>query len=199
MTTTFFLIRHGAHALLGRVLVGRTGNVSLAAQGREQAQCVARRFADERIDSVQSSPQARARETAAPIAAAAGVPLEIVAALDEVDIGEWAGQSFAELDGDSLWTTWNTQRSIARAPGGETMEDVRQRAVAHLEQVRAAYPQGKIVLVTHADVIKAAVLHHLGLSLDAYDRIDIEPASVTTLVVGDWGSKIAALNEQVRA
>ena len=199
MTTTFFLVRHAAHPLLGRVLVGRAGGISLAEQGREQANQLARRFAEEHITAVQSSPRERARETAVPIAAVTGVPLEIAAALDEVDVGEWAGRAFAELNGDPRWETWNTQRGLACTPGGETMHDVRERIVAHLDQLRTTYPQGKIVLVTHGDVIKGAVLHYLGLPLDDYQRIEVEPASVSTIEIGDWGSKIAALNEKVRA
>jgi broad specificity phosphatase PhoE len=199
VTTTFFLVRHAAHPFIGRVLVGRVGGVSLAEEGREQARHLARRLAAENIAAVQSSPQARARETALPIAAALGVPLEIAAALDEIDVGEWAGREFAELDADPRWAAWNTQRSVAWAPGGETMDDVRNRIVAHLEQLRTTCPEGKIALVTHGDVIKSAVLHYLRLSLDDYDRIDIDPASVSTIVIGDWGHKIAALNERLPA
>jgi broad specificity phosphatase PhoE len=127
------------------------------------------------------------------------VPLEIADALDEVDVGEWAGRAFAELNDDPRWAAWNTQRSIACAPGGETMHDVRERIVAHLGRLRASYPRGKIVVVSHGDVIKSAILHYLGLPLDAYDRIEVEPASVSTLEIGDWGNKIVALNEKVRA
>jgi broad specificity phosphatase PhoE len=56
-----------------------------------------------------------------------------------------------------------------------------------------------VILVSHSDVIKAALLYHLGLPIDAYSRIEVEPASISTLVVGDWGSKTLRLNEVVAA
>jgi len=83
VTTTFFLVRHAAHDLLDRVLVGRMTGVSLSESGREQAQWVTQRLAREGLNLVQSSPQDRARETASPIARDRGLPLEIVPMLDD--------------------------------------------------------------------------------------------------------------------
>ena len=79
------------------------------------------------------------------------------------------------------------------------MIGVQLRAVAHLEQIRAACPTDAVVLVSHLDVIRAAILHYLGLSLNHYDRIDIAPAGISTLAVGDWGAKLLTLNESALA
>ena len=77
------------------------------------------------------------------------------------------------------------------------MLDVQRRVVGHLDRVRRVHPDGRIAIVSHGDVIRAAVLHYLGLSLDAHGLIEISPATVSTLILGDWGAKIMALNETV--
>ena len=197
MTTTFFLIRHASHNLLGRVLVGRGAAVPLGEAGREQARRLAQRFADAPISIVQSSPQRRARETAAPIAQGLNRSVEIADEVDEIDVGEWTGQEFEALNADPRWELWNQARGRARAPGGESMAEVQDRVVGHIDRVRSSNPEGRVLIVSHADVIRAAVLYYLGLSLDAFDRIEISPASVSTLLVGEWGAKIFSLNETV--
>ena len=75
------------------------------------------------------------------------------------------------------------------------MLEVQARAVRVIEQVRAAHPDTGVVLVSHGDVIKAALLYHLGLPIDAYQRIEVGPASLSVLVVGDWGARVLSLNE----
>jgi probable phosphoglycerate mutase len=79
------------------------------------------------------------------------------------------------------------------------MLEAQMRIVAAMERLRNTYPDRTVVLVSHADVIKAGLLYHLGMPVDAYSRFDIDPASVSTLVVGDWGSRVLCLNEVVPA
>ncbi len=78
------------------------------------------------------------------------------------------------------------------------MLEVQARVVGHLERTRADYPDRTVVLVSHADVIKAALLHCLGMPLDGYRLFDIGPASISTVVIGDWGAKVLSLNEVPR-
>jgi probable phosphoglycerate mutase len=195
VATTFFLVRHAAHALLDRVMVGRMPGVGIGEVGRAQAQRVACRLTREGIELIQSSPQQRTRETADPVAERIGLPAVIEPALDEIDLGEWTGQPLDQLEADPRWRTWNDSRSIARVPGGESMGEVQARVLGHLGHVRRNYPEGRVAMVSHGDVIKAAILFYLGLPLDAFNRFEISPASLSTVVVGDWGSKILALNE----
>jgi broad specificity phosphatase PhoE len=193
--TTLFLVRHAAHDLVDRVLCGRMVGVRLGEQGRAQAERVAVRVSRETVAAVQASPLERARETAEPIARRFGLGVEVADALTEINVGEWAGRPFDELRDDPRWTRWNAARSITRAPGGETMLEVQARIVAHMEALRARFPESGVVLVSHADVIKAALAYCLGLSLDALQRFEIAPASLSTVVVGDWGAKVVSLNE----
>lgn len=194
--TTFFLVRHGAHDLLGRVLVGRN-DVSLNKTGREQAARVARRLMQEQVTAVVSSPRDRTRETAAVIAEAVGRLVQIEEALNEVDIGEWTGRSFEELKEEPSWQRWNDARLVARPPGGESMLEVQTRMVGAMERIRLAEPEGRIVIVSHSDPIRAAVLYHLGMSVDEFNRIEISPCGVTTIAIGERGPQIVSLNEIV--
>jgi len=199
VTTTFFLVRHGAHPLLGHVLAGRMPGVSLNQEGRDQSRRLAAGLARRGVTSLQSSPRERARETAAPIAERCGVPLEIAPALDEVDMGAWTGRAFSDLKLDPGWGRWNALRSIARPPGGERLIEVQSRVTDHLDRVRHERPDSSVVIVSHGDVIKAAILYYLGLSLDACERIEVDVASLSALLIGDWGAKLISLNEPVSA
>src|SRR5215216_5871422 len=192
--TTLFFVRHGVHDLSGLVLVGRSGP-GLNAAGREQAQWLGGRLLRENVDVVKTSPQQRTRDTADLIAQQVGRAAEIASALDEVNVGDWAGHSFAALESDSRWKQWNVTRSMARPPNGETMLEVQMRVVGHVENIRARNPQHRVVLVTHSDVIRAGLLYYLGLPVDSFWRIEIDPGSLTTLVVEEWGAKLTSLNE----
>ncbi len=79
------------------------------------------------------------------------------------------------------------------------MLEAQGRIVRALKELRDLHPGRSVILVSHSDVIKAALLYHLGMPLDSYSRLEIEPASISTLVVGDWGSRILRLNEAVAA
>ncbi|MFW6076611.1 MAG: histidine phosphatase family protein, partial [Hyphomicrobiales bacterium] len=154
-----FLVRHARHSLVDHVLVGRKPGVGLSAGGRREAAQLAARFAGRSIARVQSSPRRRARETAAPLADALGLEVEIVPGLDEIDFGQWTGRCFDELAPDPRWQAWNGARSMARPPGGESMIEAQARVVGHIEQLGCTLDGGNAVLVSHCDVIRAALLH----------------------------------------
>lgn len=77
------------------------------------------------------------------------------------------------------------------------MLEAQLRIIRAMERLRSLHAERSVILVTHSDVIKAALLYHLGMPLDAYARIEISPASVSTVVVGDWGAKVLRMNEVV--
>jgi broad specificity phosphatase PhoE len=191
----FFLVRHAAHELVDRVLCGRMPGVSLGEEGRAQARRVAKRLAGESVAAIHTSPLARAQETAAPIAEQLDLKPQIHEAINEIELGEWAGREFAALQEDTRWTSWNNARGVTRPPGGETMLEVQARVVGHLERVRSSHANQAVVLVSHADVIKAALLYCLGMPIDGCRLFDISPASITRVVIGDWGAKVLSMNE----
>jgi probable phosphoglycerate mutase len=182
---------------LDRVLVGRMAGVRLGELGRSQARSLALSFARERITAVQSSPRERAWETAAPIAERAGLPFAIIDALDEIDVGEWTGQPFTVLNDDVRWVRWNARRASNRPPRGETMHELELRVMQHLRGLHAAHPSGRIVLVSHAEVIRAAILHCLKMSFDDFARIDVAPATISTLALDHRGARVVDLNQKV--
>ena len=193
--TTVLLVRHGSNDYVGRALAGRSLGVHLNAAGRAEAGRLARRLAPLPIAAVYSSPLERAVETAAPLAVARSLDPRLVEAAAEIDFGEWTGRTIAELEADPLWRRFNTERSTTRPPGGELMAEAQARMVGAVEDLRAAHPGETIALVSHADVIRAALAHYAGIPLDAIGRFEIRPASVTTLRLWDAWTLVLGVND----
>lgn len=197
--TTFLLIRHATNDMVGRGLAGRAPGVHLNARGRAEAERLARRLAAAPVDAVVSSPLERARETAAAISARHGLEMRIDDAFDEFDVGEWTGARFEDLEGDERWRRFNQFRAGTRAPSGELMLEAQARAVAGLVRMRDAEEGRLVVVVTHADVIRAALAYFAGTTLDAALRVDVAPASITTISVEPWDARIIAVNDTAAA
>ena len=178
------------------MLCGRVRDEPLAEEGRRVALRLAEALAaDLPAARIETSPRRRAMETAAIIGEALAAPIEVVDALDEIDFGDWAGRSFAELEQDVRWRFWNAARDRACSPGGETMHDAVDRAAAHIARI-ANDADGPVICVTHADIIRGLVAHYLGLKLDRMLHFDIDPGSVSTLIVDGNRGRVAALNRR---
>ena len=195
MTRTVLLVRHGTHAEVGRVLSGRS-EIALDARGRREAEALALALESTAIASLHTSPRTRARETIAPVAARRALPITVTDSLDEIDFGDFTGRSFAALDADADWRRWNAERATARCPSGETMMEASERALAYLRGI--AVNDSPALCVTHCDIIRALAVRALGLGFDRLLAFDCEPASCTTLAIGDGELRIIALNERVR-
>lgn len=178
-----WLVRHAPHADLGRVLTGRLDDGGLTRHGRRIAAALAEHFAQRGVIAIDSSPRQRARETAESIARTVGCTVCVAPALDEVDYGTWSGRSYTELAGDEAWRFWNVQRSAARPPRGESIAEVRRRLYAHLALRARQASGGIVVMVTHAEVIRTLLLDAAGLPADDWATIDVEPASVTRVIL----------------
>lgn len=172
-----YLARHGSHALVDHILLGRSDPVGLSDKGWSEARAIAARLQDAPIALVQSSPRRRCRETAMLIATELGVPLSIEAALDELNYGGWTGKSFNELAQDSHWWRWNEARSSTRPPGGESAAEAQARILAHLAESERRHPEGAL-MVTHAELIRSVLLARQGLGLSDWNRITVAPGSV---------------------
>jgi probable phosphoglycerate mutase len=196
MTTRVHLVRHGHHALLGRILCGRMQGVQLDDLGCEQMSLAAEVIRRSAPTTVQSSPQRRALQSAEIIASRCGLPVEVVPAFDEIDIGQWTGKSFADLAPEKAWQRWNAKRGRARPPGGESMSELQRRVVRYLEQLSSQ--EGTFVIVSHAEPIRAALMHYLRMPLDRFQSVEIDPASVSTIRF-DGRRSAAAVNGEVTA
>lgn len=194
--TTFHLVRHAEKASDPDVLTGRAGGVHLTGRGLRQSEQLARKLAHAGLQRIFSSPLERAQQTAAALARATGLPVEVVDALTELDWGDWTGRRSSELEGHPEWFRFNTFRSAARIPGGESFAAVQFRVVEEMLQIRTEVPEGAVALVSHGDPIKTAVLYFLGLPLDAWMRIEVGIASITTIELGTNHVRVIALNEQ---
>ena len=195
MALTLHLLRHAVHGHPTDMLCGRTAGVRLSAEGERQAARLARRFAPGSLEALHTSPARRCRETAEGLEAACGLTAIVDPAADEVDFGDWTGRRFADLEDDPRWRSWNLDRDHATAPHGEAMTCVRARVLALLNEMTTLHPHGRAAVVTHAEIVRTAVLHVLGLPLQAYERLEIGPASITTLHLWPGGGRLLGLND----
>jgi broad specificity phosphatase PhoE len=196
MTNEFLLVRHATCERMDEMLLGRTVDSPLDARGMQQAAAMARALSSHRELLIVASPRRRAQQTAAAIAAMTDAEIVTSHDIDEVDFGEWSGRTFLQLADDPDWRRWNEQRSLARTPAGESIADIQTRVLRHLQQLQDELPGRSIVLVTHAEVIRAVVLHWLEAPVDGYYRLAISPASWTRVSIGEWGVRIDGINQQ---
>lgn len=169
----------------------------LSEEGRAQARALAAYLSRDGIARVECSPLDRTRETATAIAEATHAPLATSDALLEIDMGEWTGRAMDSFGDDPAWHAWNERRGTARIPGGESMAEAQARIVDRIKQTAREQDGRTVALVSHSDMIRAAIAWALGLGLDNLLRFDIDPASVSRLVVGAWGARVLSLNERV--
>ena len=147
-----------------------------------------------KVDAVYASPLERARETAAPIAEALGLRVTVDKGLLECDFGEWTGRRLKELSKLPEWRTVQRYPTGFRFPGGESFAEMQARMADTVTRLRTAHAGHTIVLVSHADPIKAAVADALGTHLDLFQRIVVSPCSVTAIAYGADGPVVLGVN-----
>jgi probable phosphoglycerate mutase len=190
-----YLIRHGSTDAVGKMMSGWLPGVHLNSVGLTQADKLAARILHAGIAAIYSSPLERALETAAPLARNLGLEIVTHPALGEVHAGELTGQSFADLDTTREWQLFNSFRSSTRLPGGELMLEVQARVISQITELCRQHPEDAIAMVSHGDVIRAAVCHYLGIPLDFMQRFEISPGSVTILRVSAENAVVLRLND----
>jgi probable phosphomutase (TIGR03848 family) len=186
---TVILVRHGrTTANASGTLAGRLPGVKLDETGAAQAARVGERLAGVPLAAVVSSPMERCRQTAKAIVAArtAPIPVSSERGLTECDYGDWQGRPLRELAKEKLWSTVQTQPSAAEFPGGESMTAMQARAVTAVRRRDAALqtehgPGAVWVAVSHGDVIKSVLADALGMHLDLFQRLHVDPASVSVI------------------
>ncbi|SED08178.1 probable phosphomutase, MSMEG_4193 family [Nocardioides exalbidus] len=186
---TLILVRHGrSSANTAGVLAGRTPGVHLDETGVKQAVAVGDRLAGVRLAAAVTSPLERCRETAKEITSRQPGMLRasVEKQLSECDYGEWQGRPIKELAKEKLWKTVQTQPSAATFPGGESMRAMQDRAVAavrrHDARVASEHGDDAVWLaVSHGDLIKSILADALGTHLDLFQRIHVDPASVSII------------------
>lgn len=193
--TRLVLVRHAVTAQTGPKLSGRTPGIDLSDRGRDQAKALGERLAGLPIDVVYASPIERTTQTAGAVAEHHGLDVLPLPGVVEADYGEWTGGTIADLAKSDLWKVVQRTPSRARFPGGESLAEMQSRMVAALEEVVARHPGELVVVVSHADPIKAAIAHYTGVHLDLFQRIVVSPASVTVIELGAHGAAMLKCND----
>lgn len=193
--TKFLLIRHATTDSVGKKLSGRLPGVHLNKEGKEQAQKLAERLAGLPVAAIYSSPLERAVETAEPLANALQLSVNICEDFLEMDFGEWTNRSIEELKDEQKFKLFNSFRSCTRIPGGELMLEAQTRIVSGMQKLSAQHTNETIAIISHSDMIKAAVAYYAGIHLDMFQRIEISPASVSIINVYDETAQIILLND----
>ena len=202
--TTVLLVRHGLTAMTGPVLAGWTPGLHLTDAGAAQAKSLAARIADIPLKAVVSSPLERCQETAAPIAAERDLEVATDERIGECRYGDWTGQELKKLVKDPLWKVVQAHPSAATFPGGESLRETQARAVEAVRDWNARLGEDATwLLVSHGDVLKAVLADAMGLHLDLFQRIVVDPASLSVvrytalrpfvLRVNDTGGAVADL------
>lgn len=196
--TVFYLIRHGHNDYVSKgKLAGRLKGVHLSERGRTQAKALANNLSQVKFDALYASPLDRTIETAKPIAASQGLSVIKRSGLLEIGYGNWQGQSLKSLRRRKLWPIIQATPSLARFPEGESFTEAQARIVAELEELRSKHNsnKAKVACVFHSDPIKLALTHFAGIPLDLYQRLIIEPASVSILTVTNDHVRIVSMND----
>jgi probable phosphomutase (TIGR03848 family) len=196
--TTVLLIRHGrTTANASGVLAGRTPGVQLDERGRAQAAALAARLAAVPLSAVVSSPLERTHQTAdALLADRADTPLHLDESLTECDYGHWSGRDLKTLAKEPLWKTVQAHPAAAVFPGGEGMAAMSARAVTAIRRWNVELGEhATYAVVSHGDVIKAIAADALGMHLDLFQRLQIDPCSVTVIRYTDTRPFVLRLND----
>ena len=192
--TTVLLLRHGRSTANAQgVLAGRNDS-ELDETGRDQALDLGNRLADVPLDVLVSSPQLRARQTAA-MAATGRAEAVVNDAFAECDYGDWSGAALSELATEPAWEIVQWQPSAAQFPQGETMAQMAHRATHGVRELVREHPDGFVWIVTHGDIIKAIVADALGMHLDHFQRLVVDTASVTVITYAPRRSFVERLND----
>jgi probable phosphomutase (TIGR03848 family) len=185
--TTVLLIRHGRTAAnTAGVLVGRTSGIELDEAGVQQVAALATRLSGVQLRAIVTSPLRRCRQTAQALISAQsdGCLMTVEQGLVECGYGDWTGKLLRDLSKDKLWNAVQQQPSAVRFPGGESLSEMSARAISAVRAWNARMeaehgPDAVWAAVSHGDPIKAVLADALGMHLDSFQRIVVDPASIS--------------------
>ena len=197
--TTVILLRHGrTTANTGGVLAGWTPGVELDEKGAAQVQAVGERLSKVPLAAVVSSPLERCRQTADAVVAGRDVSAQVDDRLGEARYGDWTGRTIKELAKEPLWKVVQQHPSAAVFPGpeGEGLAQTQARAVGAVRAWNAQLgPDAVWLACSHGDVIKAVLADALGVHLDQFQRIVVDPASISVVTYTDTRPFVARVND----
>ncbi|RJQ74431.1 MSMEG_4193 family putative phosphomutase [Pseudonocardiaceae bacterium YIM PH 21723] len=202
---TVILLRHArSTANNSGILAGRTPGVSLDDTGLTQRDALPGRLAGIPLVKLVRSPLQRCRETLSALAIERELTPQEDERFSEVDYGDWTGQAIPKLFAEPLWKVVQQHPSAAVFPAGEGLAEVQSRAVRaireHDAKVAAEFGDDSVWLVcSHGDVIKSVLADALGMHLDAFQRIVVEPCSVSVIRYTDTRPFVLRMNDNSAA
>jgi broad specificity phosphatase PhoE len=192
--STLLLVRHGETDWNRSGQIMGEKPVPLNRTGEAQARHLATLLEGRTIGALYSSPVARARQTAEILAATLKVPVTTDRGLTEIGVGEWEGRYWQELADDLVRLNFYAHSLDARPPGGETLREVQERAVATVERACTQTGSDPLLLVSHADVLRTILAHYLRLDLQRIRQIRVAHAALTALEVRDGTAELLCVN-----
>lgn len=197
MTTTVLLARHGqTESNVSGFYMGRSAE-DLNDVGYAQARSLASRLAGLPIASVYASPLQRAYVTATILAKPHNLKVKVSDDLNEIQLGDWQGLHLNEVSQrwPELWQQWRADPSESAIPGGESFQQVAERAIRAFETVVAAESGRQVLIVTHEIVVKVLVARALGVSNSIYRRFEINNASLSIIRLTNGKTRLITLND----
>lgn len=178
------LIRHGENDWVGKKLAGRLPGVHLNQIGLKQAQQLAETLKDLPFKALYSSPLERAIETAQPLASEKKLDVSNCDNLIEINFGDWQGKTLKQMRRFKLWKTVQNQPSQMQFPNGESFVDAQNRLVECIRQISEKHEPGDLVACfSHSDAIRLLVAYYLNVPLDSFQRIHINTASISAVML----------------
>ena len=194
--TTLLLVRHGLTSATGRTLSGWTPGLHLDERGTRQAEALRDRLRPVPLAALVASPLERCVETASILGDGRGLELQLDERIGEVRYGDWTGRDLQALAKEALWRVIQVHPSAAEFPGGEPLRAVQSRAVeAVRDWNRRLGADATWALCSHGDVIKALLADALGMHLDLFQRIQVDPCSLSVVRYTELRPFVVRIND----
>jgi len=188
------LVRHGQTDWNVERRIMGPKPIGLNKAGRAQARALHKGLKDVPIDQICTSPLKRALQTAQIIDKGRDIPIVLEDNLQEIDYGDWIGRTFDEVKPDPRYKAYHTKPTEAVSPGIESVLAVRDRAVRCLEALRGDGALRRVVVVTHADIVKILLAHYLHLNLDEFHQLKVDNGSISVVWFDGSVERVLAVN-----
>lgn len=199
-TLTLYLLRHGeTEASREHLFCGSRTEFDLTPEGQAMAENFAQAYRDHEWRAIYSSPQRRARATAAPLCMALGIEPEIAEDLREIDYGSWEGLTTTEVNArfHDAHVAWGADPGWHAPTGGETGANIALRVLKVIDQVRSKHKDGDILMVSHKATIRVLLCALLGIDVGRFRvRFDCPTASLSIVELTRNGPMLRTLADR---
>ena len=183
---TIYLLRHAeSSANSAGILAGRLPSISLSKAGKVQSRAIVEALNNLQVTHIYSSPIQRCLETIEPFAKSSKRKVTKAPNFIEMDYGDWSGRKLSALRGEKLWKSIQKRPSTVRFPNGESFQEMQARIKKGLNELAKKHKKGRVLVVSHGDPIKVIIASALGMNLDDFQKLVVDPASLTII---DWPS-----------